>query len=62
MREKLAEVIMRFIANNPVSILFLGAILFFLLSGEDPSFGEIASVLLVVGIILQVIWMLTRRH
>jgi hypothetical protein len=47
------EVIMRFIARNPPSILFLGAILVALSGNTDFAYD-----LLIAGIILQVLWLL----
>jgi hypothetical protein len=48
---------MKFIANNPPSILFLGAILVFLIGERD-----FAYTLLVAGILLQVLWLLMFRR
>lgn len=51
------NVIMKFIASNPPSILFLGAILVFLIGERD-----FAYTLLVAGILLQVIWLFLYRR
>ena len=51
------SVIMKFIASNPPSILFLGAILVFLLGERD-----FAYILLVAGIFIQVLWLFLFRR
>lgn len=51
------DIIMKFIARNPPSILFLGAILVFLMGETD-----FAYTLLVAGIFLQVIWLVLFRR
>jgi len=53
----LMSVIMKFIANNPPSILFLGVILVYLLGETD-----FAYTLLVAGIFLQVLWLFFFRR
>ena len=50
------SVIMEFIAKNPPSILFLGAILVYLFGEHDFAF-----ILLATGVILQVLWLVLRR-
>jgi hypothetical protein len=51
------EIVMRFVARNPPSILFLGAILFALLGNMNFAYD-----LLVVGVVLQVLWLLLFRR
>jgi len=50
------NVIMKFIASNPPSILFLGAILLLIMGEKD-----FAMILLVAGVFLQMAWLLLRR-
>ena len=52
------DVIMEFIARNPPSILFLGAILVYITGHTDFAYS-----LLIAGIFLQVLWLIMgRRH
>jgi hypothetical protein len=58
----MSKVIMKFIANNPVSILFLGAILLIILGAySNYDFTNFAIILLITGVLLQVIWIFRRR-
>lgn len=51
------SVIMKFIASNPPSILFLGAILVYLLGERDFAYS-----LLLAGIFIQVVWLILFRR
>ncbi len=51
------DIIMHFFARNPPSILFLGAILMFVLDKSDIGYP-----LLVVGIFLQILWLVFKMR
>jgi hypothetical protein len=64
------EAVFEFIANNPPSILLAGGILIFLLgisvSGFNPGQGDamikFAYVCIILGVILQVLWLILRER
>jgi hypothetical protein len=56
-REMSLEIVLHFFARNPPSILFLGAILMFIFNKSD-----IGYTLLVVGIFLQVLWLVFKMR
>jgi hypothetical protein len=54
-----AEIIFKFVAKNPPSILILGGILGWLLCGftNTPVFCDWWTTVLVIGIVLQLVWL-----
>jgi hypothetical protein len=51
------EVVMKFIASNPPSILFLGAVLMALFGNMDFAYE-----LLITGVFLQILWLIFMRR
>ncbi len=53
------EVVFKFIAKNPPSILILGGILGWILCGvtHDPIFCDNWQSFVIVGVALQILWM-----
>ena len=63
------EAIFKFIAKHPASMCVAGGILLLLTSpfyenytGGDPRFWQGGWVLVAIGVILNVIWLLTRKR
>ena len=49
--------ILEFIENNPSTILFLSAILLYIMGMAD-----LAYLLLIIGVLVQVIWLVVKRR
>jgi hypothetical protein len=49
--------ILEFIENNPSTILFLSAILLYVM-----NLADLAYLLLIIGVLIQVLWMVVKRR
>lgn len=52
-----ASMILEFIENNPSTILFLCAILLYVM-----DLADLASLLLIIGVLIQALWWVVKRR